>query len=426
MGPGVAAARLGHDVIMLPTSHCYFDYYQSRLPGQPKANGRYIPLETVYAFEPVAAGLTAEQARHVLGAMGCLWTEYMPTCRHVEYMAFPRTCAMAEVLWSPKEPRDLADFKRRLKTHFERLDGLDLAYFSPPETVGQWLPQVSETFAEAEWDVTDLITGPGIYEAIFLYNRGEHGVRIGGAALLEDGQEIGRDTHEAFSGQRKEDIAFRFDLKRLKPGAGYALRARLAGAGGTDSAGSVLFRRVPPALDALLESVSSGAAGPGARQDPIVLSEFQVWADAAGPEVFEELNKIYLARGRCHSFDLYPRYDYFVWSIARETSGRSSQPVLSAATRGASSFSHARPWRPTPFGSSSSPRLTMARATTVPAARNSAQSRQCNVADHTPGEMEYSTCSIGFSPEEQNVPLFPAGLPERSDPRILYRALLAS
>ena len=318
MRPGVVAARMGHDVIMLPTSHCYFDYYQSQLPGQPKANGRYIPLETVYAFEPVPPELTADQARHVLGAIGCLWTEYMPTSRNVEYMAFPRTCAMAEVLWSPKDHRNLADFKGRLKTHFGRLDRLDVAYFVPPEEVGRWLPDnVSETFKEAEWSVTDAINGPGTYEAIFLYERGAHGVRIGGAALLEDGREILRDTHEAFSGNLKKNIAFRFVLEHVKPGAAYALRARLAGDGGTDSTGAVLFRRITPALDALFRPVASADVGVGARNQPIVLSEFQVWADAAGPEVFEELNRIYLERGRCHSFDLYPRYDCFVWDADR-------------------------------------------------------------------------------------------------------------
>jgi hypothetical protein len=242
----------------------------------------------------------------------------MPTSRNVEYMAFPRTCAMAEVLWSTKEPRDLAGFKRRLRTHFGRLERLDVACFVPPEAVGQWVPeQLSETFAEAEWGVTDSIRGPGTFEAIFLYERGRHGVRIGGAALLEDGREILRDAHEAFSGNLKKDIAFRFVLERVKPGAVYALRARLAGDGGTDSAGTVLFRRFPPALDALLRSVPSADAGAGDRRQLIVLSEFQVWADAAGPEVFEELNRIYLERGRCHSFDLYPRYDCFVWDADR-------------------------------------------------------------------------------------------------------------
>jgi len=315
-GPGAAAARGGHDAVMLPTSHCYFDYYQSLLPGQPKANGRHIPLGKVYAFEPIPPGLTAEQARHVLGAYGCLWSEYMPTCRSVEYMAFPRTCALAEVLWSPKARRDLADFRARLARHLRRLDRLDVAYFAPPDVVGRWVPaQMAEAFVELEWDVTDLIDGAGPYEAIFLWEAGRHRLNIQWAALLENNREILRDTHDAFSGHEKKDIFFRFNLKRAAPNATYALRASVAGGAGTDSAGRVLLRRMTPALSALLRRAPEG--GGKASSKAVVLSEFQVWADAAGPEVFKQLNKLYLTRGRCHSFDLYPRYDHFVWDAAR-------------------------------------------------------------------------------------------------------------
>lgn len=311
--PAVAAARSGHDVVMLPTSHCYFDYYQSRLPGQPKANGRHIPLERVYAFEPLPTGLTAEQARHILGAYGCLWTEYMPTWRHVEYMAFPRTCAMAEVLWTPKARRDLASFKARLATHLRRLDQLDVNYFRPPPVVGTWTPQqLAGGAAQLEWVVTSSVDGAGPYEATFLYQRGGHGTDILGAALLEDGREIQRDAHSGFSGHEKRDIVYRFELKEAKPTATYRLRARLAGAGGTDSAGIVLLARSRPAWNPFMLAM--------AEKQPdkfIVLSEFQVWADAAGPETFEELNKLYLARGTCHSFHLYPRYELFVWDAER-------------------------------------------------------------------------------------------------------------
>jgi len=311
--PAIAAARSGHDVVMLPTSHCYFDYYQSRLPGQPKANGRHIPLERVYAFEPVPPGLTAEEARHILGAYGCLWTEYMPTWRHVEYMAFPRVCAMAEVLWSPKARRDLASFKTRLATHLRRLDQLDVNYFRPPPVVGTWAPdQLAGGAAELEWDATPFVDGPGPYEATFLYQRGRHGTDILGAALLEDGREIQRDAHRAFSGHEKRDIVFRFKLDERKPNATYRLRARLAGAGGTDSAGIVLLARSRPGWNPFLLAMT--------EKQPdrfIVLSEFQVWADAAGPETFEELNKLYLARGTCHSFHLCPRYELFVWDAGR-------------------------------------------------------------------------------------------------------------
>ena len=126
---GIAAARAGHDVVMAPGSHTYFDHYQSAdTVAEPLAIGGYLPLDTVYAFEPVPTALTANEARYVLGAQGQLWTEYIPDPKRAEYMVFPRVCALAEVLWTPREERDYVDFIRRLATHLERLAVLDVHY----------------------------------------------------------------------------------------------------------------------------------------------------------------------------------------------------------------------------------------------------------------------------------------------------------
>lgn len=125
---GVAAARAGHDVVMTPTSHTYLDYYQSDLPDEPYAIGGHLPLEQVYAYEPVPAVLTEDEAAHVLGSQCQLWTEYMPDPRRVEYMAFPRACAFAEAVWSPRERRSFDDFSGRLVPHLARLDALDVNY----------------------------------------------------------------------------------------------------------------------------------------------------------------------------------------------------------------------------------------------------------------------------------------------------------
>ena len=128
---GIAAARAGHDVVMAPGSHTYFDHYQSvDTTSEPLAIGGYLPLDTVYSYEPVPAALTDAEARHVLGSQGQVWTEYIPDPKRVEYMAFPRACALAEVLWTPKAGRDFADFTARLSTHLERLRVLDVNYHS--------------------------------------------------------------------------------------------------------------------------------------------------------------------------------------------------------------------------------------------------------------------------------------------------------
>ncbi|HEX9610842.1 MAG TPA: beta-N-acetylhexosaminidase [Gemmatimonadales bacterium] len=126
---GIAAAQADHDVVMAPTSHTYFDYYQGGdTLREPIAIGGYLPLDTVYGYEPVPAELTADQARRVLGAQGQLWTEYMPGPRQVEYMAFPRLSALAEVVWTPRARKDFAAFTARLGRHLERLSILDVNY----------------------------------------------------------------------------------------------------------------------------------------------------------------------------------------------------------------------------------------------------------------------------------------------------------
>jgi len=131
MTGGIEAAMAGHDVIMTPTSHVYFDYYQGDPAHEPLAIGGYTPLEKVYAFEPVPDELSPEEARHVLGAQGNVWTEYIKTPEHVEYMVLPRMIALSEVVWSPREARDWSSFLARLTPHLQRLDRLGVRYRVP-------------------------------------------------------------------------------------------------------------------------------------------------------------------------------------------------------------------------------------------------------------------------------------------------------
>jgi hexosaminidase len=126
---GIAAARMKHNVIMTPTSHCYFDYYQGDTSTEPIAIGGFTPLEKVYAYEPVPLdSLTPDQQKFILGAQGNVWTEYITTQQQVEYMAYPRGIALAEVLWSKKENRNYNDFSNRLLYHLQRLDKMDVNY----------------------------------------------------------------------------------------------------------------------------------------------------------------------------------------------------------------------------------------------------------------------------------------------------------
>jgi hexosaminidase len=129
---GLAAARAEHDAVMAPGSHTYFDKYQSvDQSREPLAIGGFLPIDTVYSYEPVPPELEPRYAKHILGAQGQVWTEYIEGPKNVEYMAFPRVAALAEVVWTPRERKDFADFMTRLDTHLQRLDALDVNYRKP-------------------------------------------------------------------------------------------------------------------------------------------------------------------------------------------------------------------------------------------------------------------------------------------------------
>ena len=130
MEGGIKAAQLGHDVIMTPTSFCYFDYYQTAdTKDEPLGIGGYVPIEKVYSLEPVPAVLTEEQSKHILGAQANLWTEYIHSSEHVEYMVLPRMAALAEVQWTQPEKKDFKDFTKRLARlmKFYQRDGFNYA-----------------------------------------------------------------------------------------------------------------------------------------------------------------------------------------------------------------------------------------------------------------------------------------------------------
>lgn len=125
---GIAAAKAGHDVIMTPTSHVYFDYYQGDEKTEPKAIGGFVPLEKVYNYEPIPEALNAEEAKFVLGSQANLWTEFIKTTSHAEYMVLPRMSALSEVLWSSRDQRNWSDFQKRLPALSTRFEALDWNY----------------------------------------------------------------------------------------------------------------------------------------------------------------------------------------------------------------------------------------------------------------------------------------------------------
>jgi hexosaminidase len=116
---GVAAAQQHHNVIMTPGKYVYLDHAQNKNEDSVTIGG-YLPLDTVYSYEPVPKELNSEEAKYVMGAQGNVWTEYIANNSKLEYMIFPRMTALSEVLWSPKEIRNKDDFKDRLTDMVKR------------------------------------------------------------------------------------------------------------------------------------------------------------------------------------------------------------------------------------------------------------------------------------------------------------------
>ncbi len=124
---GEIAAKAGHEVVMAPTSHTYFDYYQADPSTEPLAIGGLTPLQKVYEFEVVPPGLTEQEQARIVGTQCQVWTEYLAGPREVGYMLFPRLCAFAERAWgSPRTSYD--DFLARLRPHLDRIDALGINY----------------------------------------------------------------------------------------------------------------------------------------------------------------------------------------------------------------------------------------------------------------------------------------------------------
>lgn len=124
---GIAAAKVKQKVVMSPEEKLYLNHKQFMKDDSLAAN-KFLPLATVYNYEPVPAELNAEQAKYIWGAQGNLWSEYISNSAKVEYMLFPRMDALSEIQWSQKEQKNYADFLERLKTQFKRYDLMGITY----------------------------------------------------------------------------------------------------------------------------------------------------------------------------------------------------------------------------------------------------------------------------------------------------------
>jgi hexosaminidase len=124
---GIDAAKQHHTVIMTPTTYVYFDYSQQK-QNDSLTIGGYLPLETVYKYEPLPAELSPNEQKYIIGAQANVWSEYMSNPSKVEYQIFPRLTALSEVLWSPQAERNWDDFQQRLQTQYMRYDLWKVSY----------------------------------------------------------------------------------------------------------------------------------------------------------------------------------------------------------------------------------------------------------------------------------------------------------
>lgn len=246
MDGGIEAAGHGHDVVMAPTSHTYLDYYQSRnQDAEPLTIGGLVPLNKVYSLEPVAEQIPLDKRHHVLGAQCQLWGEYMKDDRKIEYMAFPRLCALSEVVWTPAADKNWSSFRKRLAAHVLRLDQIQVNYRPLDEEesslLGRWQAgKVTGEFQEMTWDITSGLAGfAGAGRVVFQYSSGGHRLDIEWIEILKNGSVVQRVDQYGITGLFNRDNRYSITIPAHGTGDKIELRARVKGDGGGDSNGDI-------------------------------------------------------------------------------------------------------------------------------------------------------------------------------------------
>ena len=134
---GIKAMEMGHDVIMTPGRYCYLDHAQDAPFREPESIGGYLPLDTVYVYEPVEASMPADKIHHLKGLQANLWSEYVVTDNHAEYMYWPRAFALAETAWSQPEDKNVDNFRKRALHALEQMKKDGYAVFNLADEYGE-------------------------------------------------------------------------------------------------------------------------------------------------------------------------------------------------------------------------------------------------------------------------------------------------
>jgi hexosaminidase len=237
-------------VVMAPSASLYINKYETGgsagngvlWSNEPPAQSGYVPLATVYAYEPIPAGLPAAYTNFILGAEGPCWSERIPSLLNMEFRLYPRLSAIAEVDWTTATNKNWTNFTSRLVVHKQRLQqrGINYNPSATPPQIGTWSPaQTPASYSTLTWEITSRVTGAGEVDVSFCWKSGANGLDIAWAALLENGVEIDRDTHAGYTGTTPSRPTYVLRLPAWRRGATYTLAASVKGRGGTDSSGIV-------------------------------------------------------------------------------------------------------------------------------------------------------------------------------------------
>ncbi|MCT4203284.1 beta-N-acetylhexosaminidase [Elizabethkingia anophelis] len=248
------AASHGFKAVATPYSHVYLDITQAdRNDGTPSdlAYSNINSIDRIYTYDP-SAGLTKEEEKFVLGIQGNLWSALTQETKDMNVHVFPRLLAIAETGWTLPANKNFEDFKKRLLAGEKRLDELKVDYYKTGGYIsGKWTQNdIKEEFADLSFDVTSKIYANGRIVTGFFYTSGKNFLEIDGAQLLEDGKVISEDLHHAladtFRGTNKiKPFYYNFKIDQYNPKAKYMIKAKVRGAGGTDSNGNFTFNLSP-------------------------------------------------------------------------------------------------------------------------------------------------------------------------------------
>lgn len=261
---GISAAKSGHDAVMAPADFTYLDSYQWIAPRmEPVAKGGFLPLERIYAFEPEPAELSNAEAKHILGAQAQLWTESISNRQELEYAAWPRLIALSEVLWSPRELRDFADFIVRLKPDLEKLKVLDVRFrpLTPiPSPAAHWnAGDAVARVTQHEWDVTPAVSAGRGIDVVFVKTGGRGHMELEWVELRKNGKVVRRVTRSGSTDWKLRSNDYVFELPFYEAASRYVIRAAVRGVSSTDTSGEIY---VVPVAAAGLQVESSSMARP--------------------------------------------------------------------------------------------------------------------------------------------------------------------